>query len=127
MKIPDKYRNVTEFSIVVEIIIDEIAIETELPIEMILSLLSDYYDMSIDEIETCLSKIDSKYIEYNRVVGYIDGKPMKRTSESMAVTKIIQTIGRKVNSVIEIETNDEISAVVGAIHEKYKQRSKYNK
>jgi len=124
MKIPDKYRNVTEFSIVVEIIIDEIAIETELSIEMILSLLSDYYDMSIDEIETCLSKIGSKYTEYNRVVGYIDGKPMKRTAEIMSVTKIIQTIGRKVNSVIEIETNDEISAVVEAIHEKYKQRSK---
>lgn len=126
MNIPSKYFNVEEFAVVVEEIIDEIAIETELHIDVVLGIICDYYDMTLDDIKWCLSKIESKFTTINRVIGYIDGKAQRRTAESMAMVRIIEHIGQKITRDFEIETNEEISTIIDVIENTYKHRRKNN-
>ena len=61
--------------------IEEIAVETELPVAVVMELIADALDTSVAEIKSELRKVESPYVFGSSVIlGYIDGEKQKRTT-----------------------------------------------
>jgi hypothetical protein len=78
---------------VFETLIETMAIETGKHVDIIINELARHYDIKEKYIVNCLKNICSKFVdETNRIVGYIDGKPVKRTTYHMACKRIYEKL-----------------------------------
>lgn len=74
-----------------ENMIEDMAITTGKHVDIIINELARHYNTSEKILTKHLKLIDSKFIdETNRIVGYIDGEPIKRTTYHMAVKRIFE-------------------------------------
>lgn len=76
-----------------ELMVEEIAIEDGKHVDIIINELARHYEVNERQIVNALKSISSKYIdETNRIVGYIDGEPIKRTTYHMACKRIFSKL-----------------------------------
>jgi hypothetical protein len=80
-------------ALVFETMIEEMARESGKHIDIIINELARHYEVKERHITDLLKTIDSKFTdETNRIVGYIDGEPMKRTTYHMACKRIYEKL-----------------------------------
>ncbi len=85
--------NEIEQAMVYEDIIFAEAKETGKHVDIIINDVARYYNIDKKEIIKSLRLIDSDYADSaNRIIGYIDGKPMKRTTYHMSCVRIFEKI-----------------------------------
>ena len=95
----------TRFSEVLISMIEEIGINTERPIENIIHLLADYYNMTIDKINYYLRK--TKFSRQNAIVGYLKGKPVRLRQIRYLSEPILRKIIKKIDMGKYIELDSD--------------------
>lgn len=109
-----KQRGLKERGLVYDAIIDEIAMETELPVTAILEYLAKEEDIKVSEIKDCLRAARSKFVANNNLLGYINGKPYKRTAVAVASTHIMHKVhDRLVATMPDFEYSNENAEIIG--------------
>lgn len=86
-----------------DVMIEMIGIETEIAINHVIEILSSMYCTTVSKIKYCLELISSKFIGNNMVVGYIDGKSIKRTTLHNSFLKTMKKFGKKYKKVMEYD------------------------
>jgi hypothetical protein len=83
---------------VFETMIEDTAIITGKHIDVIVNEMARHYEVKERYITNCLKSIQSKFTdETNRIIGYIDGEPMKRTTYHMACKRIFEKLVKGFN------------------------------
>jgi len=91
-------------AILFEEIVRQLAIDTGKHIDVIINEVARHYEIEEKEITSLLKSIDSVFVdETNRIVGFIDGTPIKRTTYHMTCLRIFKKI---IHSLRHIETFD---------------------
>jgi hypothetical protein len=90
-------RDDINYGYVIEEIIKELAIDTELPVSLVIDLVSKELEISVNEIKNKLLKINSKFTRSNSIIGYINGKPLLRTTSYCAIHSLFNKIKKKFN------------------------------
>jgi uncharacterized protein (UPF0297 family) len=76
-----------------EIMVEEMARETGKHIDIIINEFARHYEVKEKVLIDHLKSINSKFVnDTNRIVGYIDGEPMKRTTYHMACKRIFEKL-----------------------------------
>lgn len=87
-----------------EEIVRQLAIETGKHIDIIINEVARHYEIEEKVIVNALKSIDSNFVdETNRIVGFIDGEPIKRTTYHMTCLRIFKKL---IHSLRHIETFD---------------------
>jgi hypothetical protein len=87
-----------------EEIVRQLAIETGKHIDIIINEVARHYEIEEKVIVNALKSIDSKFVdETNRIVGFIDGVPIKRTTYHMTCLRIFKKL---IHSLRHVETFD---------------------
>jgi len=93
-----------EIGLVMHDIIYELAIETEIMTDKLFQILGEYYGITDKKIKKYLIAANSFfYVGSSYVIGFIDNKPLKRTTFLSNIYKIIRNIGHKV----DLDTSNE--------------------
>lgn len=78
---------------VFEATIEDRAITTGKHVDVIINEMARHYEVKERYITDRLKSIQSKFTdETNRIIGYIDGEPMKRTTYHMACKRIFERL-----------------------------------
>jgi hypothetical protein len=84
--------------------------------------MARHYKIASHEIVELLKSIDSPYtMETNRIVGFIDGSPIKRTTYHMQVKKIFEKLHRgitrhRISFPDEWDGNDKVKFITEAMY-----------
>jgi hypothetical protein len=96
--------------------IDELGIETELPVTAIYEVLAAHYECDAEDIREKLKEVDSKYVANNNVLGFINGKPYKRTAVATASSHIMVKVRERLIAAGGLVMGNETAEVIhGAI------------
>lgn len=74
---------------ILDAMIEELGKETELPVNALYEVLAVHYDVDAEDIREALKEVDSKFVANNNVLGYIKGRPYKRTAVATASSHIM--------------------------------------
>lgn len=77
----------TEKAYVLHDIIEELAIETQLPVSYILQMVANNYGMKLRKLKKLLLLIQSCFVQNNNVVLYVKGEPIFRTNANSIMWK----------------------------------------
>ena len=98
----------SERGLLFEEIIETLAKESGKHIDIIINELARHYEIEEREITKELKAINSKFIDdTNRIVGYIDGEPIKRTTYHMSCIRIFRKIVSGYKRVSTFDPNDQ--------------------
>lgn len=86
-----------------DIMIETIGIETEIAIIHVIEIMSTIYSTTVVKIKYCLELVSSKFVGNNMIVGYIDGKSIKRTTLHNSFFKIMKKFGKKYEKMMEYD------------------------
>jgi uncharacterized protein (UPF0297 family) len=76
-----------------EEIVETMAMETCKHVDIIINEVARHYGITEKKIVDLLKSINSKFVnDTNRIVGYIDGEPLKRTTYHMACKRIFEKL-----------------------------------
>jgi hypothetical protein len=95
-----------------EEIIETMAMETGKHVDIVINEVARHYGISEKKIADHLKYIRSKFIEEtNRIVGYIDGEAIKRTTYHMACKRIFEKLidGFRKNELFDPTDQDHIN------------------
>lgn len=91
-----------------EEIIDEWAKESGKHIDLVINDIARYYKMDEKNIVESLKAIDSKFTNgTNRIIGYIDGHPVKRTTYHMNCIRVFKKVISGLKNVETFEASDQ--------------------
>jgi len=110
-----------------EEIIETLAMETGKHVDIIINEIARHYGIGENKIVSHLKGINSKFIdETNRIVGYIDGEPIKRTTYHMACKRIFEKLidGFKKNELFDPRNQDHINFLTESTYSYYKNCDK---
>lgn len=110
-----------------EEIIETMAMETGKHVDIIINEIARHYGIREKKIIDHLKSINSKFInETNRIVGYIDGEPIKRTTYHMACKRIFEKLidGFKTNELFDPRNQDHINFLTESTYSYYKNCDK---
>lgn len=115
----------TERAIVIEDMIAELAIESGKHIDIVINELARHYEVAEKEIIDLLKYIKSVFIDdTNRIVGYIDREPIRRTTYHMACKRIFEKIikGFKRNEIFDVASQEQINFITESTYSYLKQK-----
>jgi hypothetical protein len=88
--------------------------------QLVIEMLADYYETDEDGIRDLLKEINSEYVKNNQVIGFIDGKPLKRTTHHCRMFSIFKGIARKLTDRgLECESEEDICRVMETVQQAY--------
>lgn len=120
------YLSDTERALVIEDMIADLALESGKHVDIIINEISRHYEVDQKVVTDLLKSVDSVFInETNRIVGYIDGQPIKRTTYHMSCKRIFEKIvkGFKRNELFDIGDQDHITFITEATYSYLKNKS----
>ena len=89
--------------------LEDLGKESGEAINQIMKLVSSMYGISVKKIKECLGLVESKFVcPVNCVVGYIDGKEIKRTALFNSYKNIMEKFCYKYKRVMEYDESDVI-------------------
>lgn len=93
-----------------DIMVTERAKESGKHIDIVINELSRHYGMEEKEIVKLLKSVNSKFSgTFNKVIGYIDGEPIKRTTYHMQIKKIFTKVCSRLD--IKDLSQDDINTI----------------
>jgi hypothetical protein len=91
-----------------EEIIETLANETGKHIDIIINEVARHYEVKETDVKAALKSISSKFVDgTNRIVGYIDGEPIKRTTYHMSCIRIYKKIISGLNHINTFNPEDQ--------------------
>lgn len=87
--------------------LEELGIETELPTAVLMELIAKELKVTVQKMKEDLREVDSPFVCGSSVIlGYIDGKPQKRTTVKFRADTIFGKIKKKMYGDGESDIND---------------------
>lgn len=112
-------------AIVFEDMIEDMALETGKHVDTIINELARHYEIEERTIINLLKSINSRFIEEtNRIIGFIDEEPIKRTTYHMACKRIFEKLvkGFRRNDLFDGANQDHINFLTESIYSYLKEK-----
>jgi hypothetical protein len=105
LTLPDE---IDELIIDVEMI-KEISIQTEISIISAIKVLAFYYNIDYRKLRKDIKELMPEWFNYDPIVGYLDGKPIKRSNCSYIYNNTIRKINKNMRKRIkDLNHNDTV-------------------
>ena len=113
-------------AIIFEDMIEEMALESGKHVDIIINELARHYEITERVIINLLKSINSRFIDdTNRIVGFIDNDPIKRTTYHMSCKRIFEKLvkGFRRNDLFDAANQDHIGFLTESIYSYLKKKS----
>jgi wyosine [tRNA(Phe)-imidazoG37] synthetase (radical SAM superfamily) len=88
--------------------------------QLVIEMLGEYYETDEETIRDLLKKINSDFVKNNQIIGFIDGKPLRRTTHHCRMFSIFKGIAVKLtNRGLDCETEEDICRVMETVQQAY--------
>ena len=90
--------------------------------QLVIEMLADYYETDEDSIRDLLKVTKSDYVTNNQVIGFIDGKPLRRTTHHCRMYSIFQGIAKKLTiRGFNCNNDNDVVRIMETVQETYRR------